>query len=64
MVMFSQMTRLEQARALYVDAYRDAWGCEPDELPPSKWDCPAWLEDAVDSLVDIIAVDEFMRINQ
>lgn len=55
MVAFVHMTPLQQAQALYVDAYKDAWGRVPPMLPPSKWESIEWLEDAIDSLVEDIA---------
>lgn len=64
MVGFALMTRLEQARAYYLDAYKDAWGHPSPELPSTKWDSVEWLEDAVDSLADGIAVHKFIEENQ
>lgn len=61
MVGFVYMTPLQQAQALYVDAYRDAWGCEPREhLSPEKWQDIRYLEASTEGLIDI-AIDRKYR---
>ena len=60
MVGFIYMTPLQQARALYADAYRDAWGCEPEHLSPEKWNDIGYLEASTEGLIDI-AIDKKYR---
>jgi len=60
MIGFVYMTPLQQARALYADAYRDAWGCEPEHLSPEKWNDIRYLENSTEGLIDI-AIDRKYR---
>lgn len=60
MVGFIYMTPLQQARALYADAYRDAWGCEPEHLSPEKWNDIGYLEASTEGLIDV-AIDKQYR---
>jgi len=60
MVGFVHMTPLQQAQALYVDAYRDAWGSEPERLPTAKWEDIRYLEASTEGLIDI-AIDRKYR---
>ena len=60
MIGFVYMTPLQQARALYADAYRDAWGCEPEYLSPEKWNDIRYLEASTEGLIDI-AIDRKCR---
>tara|TARA_R100001510_G_C7627494_1_gene187050 strand:- start:294 stop:488 length:195 start_codon:yes stop_codon:yes gene_type:complete len=60
MIGFVYMTPLQQARALYADAYRDAWGCEPEHLSPEKWNDIRYLEASTEGLIDI-AIDRKHR---
>ena len=60
MVGFIYMTPLQQARALYADAYRDAWDCEPEHLSPEKWNDIGYLEASTEGLIDI-AIDKKYR---
>lgn len=61
MVGFVYMTPLQQAQALYVDAYKDAWGCEPQEyLSQEKWNDIRYLEASTEGLIDI-AIDRKHR---
>ncbi len=48
------MTDLQKWQALYIQAYKDAWECKPPRLPPSRWESEAWLEQAVEDLIDAI----------
>ena len=60
MVAFVNMTPLQQAQALYVDAYKDAWGCEPEHLTPEKGENIRYLENSIEGLIDI-AIDRKYR---
>ena len=60
MVGFVYMTPLQQAQALYVDAYRDAWGCEPKHLSQEKWQDIRYLEASTEGLIDV-AIDKQYR---
>ena len=60
MVGFVYMTALQQAQALYVDAYRDAWGCEPEHMSQEKWQDIRYLEASTEGLIEI-AIDHKYR---
>ena len=60
MIGFVYMTPLQQAQALYVDAYRSAWGCEPEHLSPEKWGDIRYLEASTEGLIDV-AIDKQYR---
>ena len=60
MIGFVYMTPLQQAQALYVDAYRSAWGCEPEPLSPEKWGDIRYLEASTEGLIDV-AIDKQYR---
>ena len=58
MVAFVFMTPLQQAQALYVDAYRVAWGCEPKHLSPEKWQDMGYLEASTEGLIEVAMIRE------
>jgi hypothetical protein len=61
MVAFVDMTPLQQTQALYVDAYHDAWGCEPHEhMSQEKWEDIRYLEASTEGLIEI-AIDHKYR---
>jgi len=64
MVGFVHMTPLQQAQALYVDAYRDAWGCEPERLPTAKWEDIRYLEASTEGLIDVAIYNKDRRQTQ
>jgi hypothetical protein len=61
MVAFVDMTPLQQTQALYVDAYHDAWGCEPERLPTAKWEDIRYLEASIEGLIDIALDRKYME---
>ena len=45
------LNEIEQARSLYLDAYRQVQGSASPMIGPSKWDDVRWLEEETEKLI-------------